>query len=338
MFVDGSGSNGLAILTCSRTESDKNSGGVLRYWGFGPACIGRSEWDKTLRIAVREHGDAAENKRAITASTARLWQLLKERNIRALIVMAAPPSGEGKNEKNDAWTLATGRSDNPYGWAGTAELKHGVYICPVLNPNGWEWAYHWLIRRWFLQALGIARGIILPRPFANSGILTKDYTTIDIETSKDRTILTFIGVGDSEGAFSVGWDEYQIAGTDRLAAPRSVYQENSIREILASDKPKVGHNLSFDIFELRRRGFEVNGEIHDTLLLARTVYPQFARGLQQSTAIEFCVEPWKKLYKAPRVGRGLDKWIADPEGTRLYNLKDVQATSWIFEALMGKII
>lgn len=336
-FTDGSGSNGLAIIAGSRTESDKHSGGVLRYWGFGAACISRDQWDKTLRIAVREHGDAADNKKALMAQRARLWHILKERKIRALIVLAAPPSGQGANEKNDAWTLVTGRSDNPYGWAGTAELMDGVYVCPVLNPSGWEWAYHWLIRRWFLQALGLAQGSIRPRPFTNSGILSQDYVSLDIETSKDRAILTFVGVGDSAGAVSVGWDEYQVAGTARLQPPRTKHEEEFIRSILASKTPKVGHNLAFDIYQLRQRGFEVNGEIHDTLLLARTVYPQYARGLQQSTAIEFTVEPWKKLYKAPRVGPGLDKWIADPEGTQAYNIKDVLASSWIFEALSAKI-
>ena len=337
MFTDGSGKNGLAVIACSRTESDKHSGGVLRYWGFGAQCIGRNELDQTLRIAIREHGDTADNKKGLMAQRANLWRLLHERNIKAVIVIPAPPSGAGANEKNDAWTMLTGRSDNPYGWAGTAELMDGIYVCPVLNPSGWEWAYHWLIRRWFLQGLGIARGSIRPRPFSNCGILTKDYLSVDIETSKDRTILTFIGVWDSAGAVSIGWDEYQVAGTARLTSPRTTLEEEYIREILASNIPKVGHNLSFDIFELRKRGIEVNGEVHYTLLLARTVYPQFARGLQQSTAIEFTVEPWKKLYKAPRVGRGLDKWIADPEGTQAYNLKDVLATSWIYEALSAKI-
>lgn len=336
MFTDGTGSNHLAIIVDSRTESDKAIGGVLRYWGFGAQCLGRTEWGRTLRIAVRDHKEPPLSKKKLPKSS-ELWQLLKARGISALIVLAAPPPPRGQQEKNNAWTVATGRTDNPYGWAGTVELIDGIYVCPILNPLGWEWAYHWLIRRWFERALAVARGKIAPREWPSDFFWTSDYVSLDIETSKDQSILSFIGIGGPNGALSVPWDEYQIAGTDRIQAGRSKLEEEFVRSILAERTPKVGHNLSFDVYQLRKRGIEVNGDIHDTLLLARTVYPQYARGLQQACAIEMCIEPWKKLYKAPKVKAGLDKWIADPAGTQRYNRKDVIATAWLWESLYAKI-
>ena len=337
LLYDGIGSNGLAFIADQRTETCTGIGGVYRHWAFGRACLGQ-EWQKALRIAVREYKTPHLNTKQCKALTPELAILLKTYNIKTLIVLQSPPARGAESVHHNAWTVATGRTDNPYGWAGTCEDRGDYFLCPILHPGTYEWAYWWLIRRWMCRALSVARGDIHPFVWPTR-LCPYDpaYLAVDIETNMKRDIISCIGLGTSRGACTFNWDTYQVAGTELVEPGRSESDEVYVRYMLASNIPKVGHNFSFDVHELRRRGIEVNGEIHDTLLLCKSIYGQYRRGLQQVAAIEGCIEPWKSLYKPKRVRKGQDPWVADPEGTRAYNTKDVIATGLIWESLSEKL-
>lgn len=356
MHIAGNGENGLLVLCDSRTSYDVQMGGVLDLWGFGNSALGRKEWGKTLRVAIREHKEAPLGAKALVKLRPELNSIIAKHNIKCVMVIESPPARGDHKKKNNAWNLL-GYPGNPYKWAGTVDRRpDGVFVCPVLNYYGHEYVYSWLARRQFIQALEVARGRVRPMEWPtlistpNQDMLdallqlqvSSEDLVIDIETNLAHTIFTAIGVGNSDLAVSVPWDSFQISATDRYEPgiddyPLGAEIKAVLLGLLASSIPKVGHNFAFDVFQLRERGISVGGEVHDTLDMSHSVFNQFNKSLQQACAIVMTVEPWKSLHKPPKPKKksvNFDPWMATPSETRVYNCKDVVATARLRKALL----
>jgi hypothetical protein len=331
-------------------------GGVLDQWGFGNSSLGRRQWAKTLRVAVRDYKEPPLGAKALLKLRPELNSLIKKHGIKAVAVIEAPPPGRGQKKKNNAWNLL-GFPGNPYKWAGTVHRRpDGVFVCPILNYYGHEYVYSWLARRQLIQALEVAKGRVRPMEWPtllytpNQDMLdaliqlqvSSEELVIDIETNLAHTIFTAIGVGNSEIGISVPWDSFQISATDRYEPGIDDYAigaeiKTCLLDLLASNIPKVGHNFAFDIYQLREKGIPVGGEIHDTLDMSHSIFNQFDKSLQLSCAIVMTTEPWKSLHKPPKPKKksvNFDPWMATPEETRVYNCKDVVATGRLFRALL----
>lgn len=356
MFVDGAGRNGLMILCDARTNACTKVGGVLRLWSFGKACIGVPAWNDSLRVAIRDHKEAPLGAAALKLVKRELADVIKSYRINTILILQSPIQ-VGEKSVNNAWNIF--RPGNPAGWSGTVHMApEGVWLAPVLHPDVHEWAYHWLIRRWFIQALEVAKGRMRPRPWPTStdiiteagpamlerlqAYISEPHIVIDIETNMAKTIISAIGLGNGKSAVSVPWDAFQIAGTDRYEPEAGADIKAATRAVLASSSSKVGQNLNFDVYQLEKRGLKVAGDVQDTLLMSHSVFPQFSKGLQQIAAMHMCIEPWKSLHKPETAPRGqnkklYDKWLSTPLKTRIYNCKDVIATDWSYEALNAKL-
>jgi DNA polymerase I-like protein with 3'-5' exonuclease and polymerase domains len=167
---------------------------------------------------------------------------------------------------------------------------------------------------------------------------------IDIETNMAGTLITAIGFANGEGVVSVPWDGYAIAGTNGqmemglLEYPLGAHIKRLAIRILENPKQaKILHNGAFDVVQLKRHGITLGGFEHDTLLLHRVCYPQYRHGLQQACATEFVVEPWKCLFKPPRVKPDEDHWLGCPVELRQYNCKDSFATWKLWQSLERKL-
>ena len=341
MFIDGYGTNGFMVICDRRSQFDSQIGGVLREWGFGKACIGAQNWKQTLRCTLLDYGKYTLKSADLQKIRVQLQGVIKERNINTIVVLQSL-SAPGVKMTNFAWNLF--KPGSPFNWAGTVLNQDGVNVCPIVNPANNEWAVHWLIRRHFIQAFALSQGELKVRPWPDTLIstagkfmenwlelLSKDYLAVDIETSTTKDIISCIGISDGKIAISVPWDDFVVAGTERWELGASKEVKEAVQVILASNTTKIGHNFTFDVFNLRQRGIEVNGPLEDTLLMSHSIFPQFRKGLQQCAAMCFAIEPWKSLHKPPTVKKGVDKWLATPEATRLYNCKDAMATVWIYE-------
>lgn len=168
--------------------------------------------------------------------------------------------------------------------------------------------------------------------------------SIDIETNMAGTIISAIGFANEAGTVSVPWDGYEISGTNgqRELGIEDYPFGGHIRvlalKLLGSEKhEKILHNGAFDVTQLAARGIALGGFAHDTLLLHRVCYPQFRHGLQQACATEFCVEPWKCLFKPPRLKADQDVWLGCPVELRQYNCKDAYATWQLWRSLERKL-
>lgn len=355
MIATGTGSNKLAVILDSTTRACEDAGEVLGVFGHGFRYLGKVEWNKTLRIALRRYGSKPMTTAEARAERPAIDALLKARGIRAAILMQSPRT-PGQPQRHRAFN-AFAYPGSPYKWAGTTWQSDGIYWCPVLHPHNYEWVYGWLIRRWYQQALALAQGRCAPMPWPEESITPNERqlellrqiaahpgpVSFDIETSMDKRIISALGFSAGGCAVSIPWDTYRIAGTTQYEpgildyGPIGAQIREIALSILASPVAKVGHNSTFDVYELRRRGIEVSGELEDTLLAAHSAFNQFRKGLQQAAALEFCVEPWKSIHKAAQVPEGEDGWLANPEELRGYNLKDAYVTEQLFHALMKRL-
>ena len=357
MLMSGDGSNGLAVLVDARTKSCREINETLSLWGVGNKYLGKSEWRKTLRIALREYGTAPWSMAQVREHKEEVDGVLRQAGIKA-VAMLQSPLIPGVKTAHSAWNMY-GRGGSPYKYGGTVWQEDGLWRCPLLNPASYEYAYGWLFQRWFIQACEVAKGRVRPLPWPRIVTMpgqemldalveigsAEGPISVDLETNKGGTIITAIGLSTATLAVSVGWDGYMIAGRGEWEPGieqhwmGKVIQDLTIT-ILENSTPKVGQNLNFDQQMLRKRGIAIGGEVHDTLLMGRVAYPQFKRGLQQLAAIEFCVEPWKAFHKPPPPPKGVedfDPWLSTPPETRHYNGQDCVATRLLYHALAKRI-
>lgn len=357
MFHNGTGSNGLAIIVDSRTKIDRETGGCLdtsRLRHF----LGDTEWNHTLRIALREHGSEPLRSKDLPGIKEQVDSLLSVRAISTLLILQTAVTPSVRNV-NSAWNMYGGPG-SPYKWAGTVfKGLSDLYICPVLNPQNYEDVYEYLIRRWFQQAHAVARGRIAPlrwpvlHTLPNQEMVaalkriqaaTGRRVSVDIETNIKGTIITAIGLSNGEDTISTPWDSYPISGRGTIEPSLGDYDSGIhvrtlVLDILKGRHEKVLHNGAFDVYELSKRGITVSNFTWDTLLMHRVAFPQFRHGLQQACASVFCVEPWKCVWKPPNAlrGTGEDIWLSDPDNMRLYNCQDAYATWVLCNRLQHKV-
>lgn len=355
MFTSGDGSNGLAVVVDARGKLCKETDTVLDLSNWR-RFLGKTEWNRTLKIALRDHGTEPFGSKDLPALRRDLHALLLERNIRCNIIMQSPAIPNVRQTHTAFACLGPGGS--PYKWAGTVWKHEGVQLAPILNPKNYEDVYEWIIRRWFQQAHAVARGTIAPMQWpqlvteAGEEMFysverlceSRGPIAVDIETNLARTIITAIGLSDGTTTVSVPWHGFHISGTENYEASLADYPggqdiKRMVLTCLRSLTPKILHNGAFDVYELAQHGITLRGFEFDTLLLHRVAYPQYRRGLQAACATEFCVTPWKTIWKPPRAvrGTGEDIWLSDPREMRIYNAKDSYATWQLYMHLKGKV-
>lgn len=154
---------------------------------------------------------------------------------------------------------------------------------------------------------------------------------IDIENNPITEHIRCIGVGTAEFAVSVPVELKLSDKTHQL-----------LRQIIATNTPKVLQNAQFDVVELRQAGYELNGEIRDTLLMHAVVAPQLPHDLSFMCAVEFHAERWKTEFHIEGddkgAGKKLKRFAAAPLSELLpYNAKDVLATAILEKQLWARI-
>jgi uracil-DNA glycosylase family 4 len=145
------------------------------------------------------------------------------------------------------------------------------------------------------------------------------YVACDTETFTDKpppfsalnapfALLSCIGFATPDFAVSVAWDlVMQDGGLFSV-----------IRRLLASTRiAKVFHNLVYDLTVLSSYGFELNGELHDTILQHHALFPGAYHRLQVASGYFQTTTAWKSEYRA-----GEDS----PENLTRYNGKDTLST------------
>lgn len=355
-FHKGEGVNGLAVIIDSRTRNCQDLDGVLDVWGLGRRALGKKEWGRTLRIALREVGSAPWSMAEVREHKSEIDAILKAHNINTVILVQTPATPNVR-QAHSAWNMY-GRGGSPYKWAGTVWLEDGLYRAPILNPVNYEYVYDWLLSRWICQAHAIASGKLRPMPWPDNHITADQKAldilerirspesgpcAVDIESNVAGTLITAIGFSNRNGTVSVPWDSYAIAGSfgdiepGLRDYPLGLEIERKCVQLLESQQPTIFHNGAYDTFMLAKRGITVGNFAHDTLLMHRVVYPQYRHGLQMACATEFCTEPWKCFHKPPKVGADEDKWLANPIELRTYNCKDAYATYQLYDHLRGKL-
>ncbi|MEO5366717.1 MAG: DNA polymerase [Magnetococcus sp. WYHC-3] len=145
-----------------------------------------------------------------------------------------------------------------------------------------------------------------------------------------------------------------LTGSNGAAGPGPAPQENvvrgqinalqtldDVRAMLADPTIiKVCHNCKFDVQMLKHAGFEVNGVVHDTMIMARLLYPELpsialkslARlFLKANTKSESILRDYMKEHKITDYSK------LPPEVLDEYALDDVRYTMALFRAFYPRI-
>lgn len=145
-----------------------------------------------------------------------------------------------------------------------------------------------------------------------------------VENPKQHTALSpfnanmsALGLATTERAISVSWE---LCIPEVLEPLDALFADASI--------VKVFHNRIYDVPVLERHGFQVNGEIHCTMLMHHSAFPGLAHNLQRVLTQFYAAPPWKAEY---RHGQGTLKELLP------YNARDTLATARI-EAPIAVIV
>lgn len=151
-----------------------------------------------------------------------------------------------------------------------------------------------------------------------------DWVGVDVESRKGHPAtaqLRCIGIAGKHVAVSLPYDEPGEEPTKHM---------DLICEILRAEKiGKVYQNRAHDIQSLEANGFELHGEVFDTLDAHAIIAPQLKHNLEFMGTAHFPCPHWKTLFKVfdDRKDAFDD---ADPVELRIYNCKD----SWMTLLLM----
>jgi len=209
------------------------------------------------------------------------------------------------------------------GSSGISKERGTVQICKLDGRTKVVPTYHpaAVLRQFNLRSIGIAdtikcglessspsiqrkQRLILVDPslaeieeFFKTHIYTASRVSVDIETKNGQ--ITCVGVGVSPQLSIVipfwdkrknDWNYWPDAASERAAW-------GFIRDLLANPNIQiVGQNFLYDIQYLYRvMGFKILGEIHDTMLMHHSMYPELEKGLGFLGSI-YCNEmSWKHL-------------------------------------------
>lgn len=358
--------NGLAFIADARTKDDLeiqgHEGGTptLERYGMGIASLGQREWQRTARAALFDHREKfpegrKERKEFLTERKQQLLDWLGKTKPRACIVLQTLSKSVEDSDMlgTTVWDAIRGPgklSDAQ----GTAWLHDGCYYVPILNYIQFDYVTRFYIRRWIRMACTLARGTIQPlvctekviHPCQRAADLIAGYQkqpiiSIDLESIPSKGIITAINLSDGVTAVSMPWEPYQVypegeqVGLSELSYGLDIKRQ--IKSLIADNSvAKLGHNMAgFDTLELRRKGFELGGDIEDTLLMHRALHPQHRHGLQIACATVLCVPPWKSLFKPVAKSKDSDEfWSASPEQLRDYGADDANMCFQLHNALI----
>lgn len=210
-------------------------------------------------------------------------------------------------------------------------------------------ARHWLpaIGNFVTRAAALATGKIKPWTWptgfiepdkhmleALRSLQHADHVCVDVEcanTTRQAKMLA-VGIGTFDVAVSLPWDAYNTeVGLSATSIGRRC--EILARRILANASiAKVYQNGLYDTTALANHGIEVTNFAHDLMYMHATYAPRLPHRLGFLMALESAVEPWKAIYHV-----GSHEEERDPTGLRLYNLKDIQATDYLYPRLLAKV-
>lgn len=240
--------------------------------------------------------------------------------------------------------------------SGTAEQVNGSWILKGIHPaailrsvgsaqcpDAGVWALHHL----FKNALSLFNG--------KATIL--DNYPLDLFYSKEQVGLEEALVSRYEEARKLGWlaidtetlpthPKYsalsaKFAGLEAIGLATPTRAVSSIYGLLTPNLTdifrdllrdpniaKVCHNLSYDLAVLKANGFEVRGDLHDTLLAHHAVFPGALHKLQIAVAYYMVCGPWKDEFRS--------KADSDEDHTR-YNAKDTLGTAILHKELQEEL-
>lgn len=335
MKVIGNGQSGMAIVLSRLTAGEKYSG---QPWLEEPLLRHvvkvRAQREQILRIVI-EPEDKEDS----------LWPVLQKHFIRSVLTVGTP-----------AFKYCTRRLGSEFNYAGSVIERQGVYFVPVIPRYNLQTLEKPLYCSFIQRCWDLRQSSAKPFKWSKLSFFAPNEETIadlegilerrnpiglDIETAGIDILkvpITAIGVGDDECVVSVPWEAY-VAGKYGLVYDiRSTFSGTKayelILKILKSGQTKILHNGQYDLLGLQKRNIEVSGNIEDTLLLHRVIYPERKHNLQAVAVGEFPVEPWKADYKK----RAKDYIDTDPVALRLYNSKDTAVLPFLLNALKCKLL
>lgn len=116
-----------------------------------------------------------------------------------------------------------------------------------------------------------------------------------------HTQLTAIGLATTQWGLSIAWEAL------------SDWAKDQIGQLLAdATLVKVMHNQLYDIPALYHAGFEVKGNVDDTLLMHHSSFPGSPHDLQRVGTQFFAMPPWKAEYRAMK-GGSPELHLTEPE-------------------------
>ena len=153
--------------------------------------------------------------------------------------------------------------------------------------------------------------------------------SVDIETIMGSAEITAIAIATSPtSVMSIPFATYGMEPYWTAENEQTVWGE--IATLLAAHKPKIFQNFIFDTMCLRHAGFEVNGEINDTLIIANLLNPELPKGLADLGRMYCYCPPWKDKKDFSLQGSPRDFW--------LYNAQDAARTYEIYQHQLEELI
>lgn len=348
MIVRGTGSNGFAVIIARESEGDAYKQDLwLDQPLFRFAVRDSAERRNTLRVALRPHRRPGKlTADELHALRPELEALLRERRIRVVASVGREP-----------FSLLARRTGAEERWAGSIITREdGLRVIPVVPP--WMYDNPFLRRlqaEYLRRAYQLARGTIRQHVWQTLHVQPNEEMLAallriqarglpvgtDIETAGTDVLqvpITSMGVADEHDACACPWEDYDARSYGPIAGIRGYGAlgaeiERVYLEILRGPQTKILHNGGYDILGLRKRGIELGGEIEDTLLLHRVLYPERKHNLQDTAVGELPVEPWKADFKTD-VGDFVEN---DATKMRVYNAKDCGCEPVVFKSMLAKL-
>lgn len=365
MFVAGR-SKAVAVVTDWRLssdrdldESDPGRAHALDFWRFGRFCFGK-QWLSTTRVALFDHGAKPSLSHA-AAQRGALAAWIEQHRPRRVYIIPTPDSTMGAEavalKGSHCWaalhapdTLEAMRGTR---WAYNAHTE----VTPVFpTARRVKELQRWCMAQWLrahaMPTLELDEERLCIRPSLKMLNLMDSMVgrplAVDLEFNPTTDIVTAIGLSDGQSAVSIPWDRYTPRNNEKEELGLNDYRFLSrdlvrvLRRLLSAHTAKIAHNFIADVPRLERKGFVINGPLHDTFAAHAIAFPELRHGLQHAAATLLPVPPWKSLYKPSRLARGITRedsefWTADPKALRSYNCRDAFYTWHLCRAVLPHV-
>lgn len=212
-------------------------------------------------------------------------------------------------------------------------LPRSIKVIPTLHPRRiWEnYEARIYVNVDYKRAVKLQND---PMPPVQNGLLWIARTTEAVNEYWSRArkgeflvfdIETWCNVITCIGFCADGHEAVCVPLLDNTSSIETVYIWKAVAQILASNMPKVNHNIKFDDHQCSLWGFKVNEIIDDSMLLAHSVYPEFPKKLQFHTSVQTSIPYYKD--------EGSDFNPKYKDKLYLYNAKDCLATHQVYTGL-----